>query len=428
MAAPGSHTRKERMTRNDDVQIYSLPNGITLIAEAVPHVRSVAATILVPAGGKDDPPDRRGLASAVCEMMSRGCGDRDSRQFVLELDNLGVERNESVSPMYTAFGFSTLADKLGPTMEIYGDYLRRPRLPEEHLGPIRRLLLQELQSIEDDPTQKVFNELRRLQYPSPWGESPQGTAEGVAAIELDEMRRFHQQHMHAGEVIIGVAGSFDFASVRDSVQRHFGDWESTERESVVEAVPAVRSMHLPYDSSQTHIGISFPSVPYRHGDYFQAFGAVCVLSGGMSARLFTEVRERRGLCYTVFASQHSLQHLGSVLCYAGTSAERAQETLDVTVSELLRLADGVTEEELARVKARIKSSLIMQQEMSAARSSAVARDWFHLGRVRSVGELEQIVDALTPETINTYLEANPPSELRVVTMGPEPLTMPSSIE
>ena len=416
------------MTPNDSVFVHPFSNGVTLLAELVPHVQSVAATFLVPAGSKDDPSKCRGLAAAVCEMMSRGCGERDSREFVLELDNLGVERNESVSPMYAAFGFATLAEQFEPTMAIYGDYLRRPRLPESHLEPIRNLLFQELQSLEDDPTQKVFNELRRLQYPLPWGESAQGTPEGVRAIDQEAIRRFYEEHMHSGDVIIGVAGKFDFAAVRDCVERYFGDWEPSGRAPVAESAPAARSAHIPFDSNQTHIGVSFPSVPYRHEDYFQAFGAVCVLSGGMSARLFTEVRERRGLCYSVFASQHSLRDLGSVLCYAGTSAERAQETLDVTVSELRRLAEGVGEDELDRVKARVKSSLIMQQEMSAARSSAVARDWFHLGRVRPIRELEQIVDDLTPATINAYLEANPPSDMRFVTMGPEPLKLPGSAE
>lgn len=412
------------MTDNNDLLIHPFQNGLVLIAEHVPQVQSVAATILIPVGAKDDPADRRGLAAAVCEMMSRGCGSRDSREFMIELDNLGVERSENVSPMYTSFGFATLADKLEPVMAIYADLLRRPRLPAEHLEPIRRLLLQELQSIEDDPAQKVLIELRRRQYPSPWGESPQGDPEGVSSITLDEIHAFHARHLHAGEAILAVAGRFEWDALRRSVENHFGDWIAVGRDPVVEELPSAQSVHLPYDSTQTHIGISYESVPYRHPDYFQAFGAVGVLSGGMSARLFTEVRERRGLCYTVFASQHSLRHLGSVLCYAGTSAERAQETLDVTYRELLRLAEGVGEEELTRVKARIKSSLIMQQEMTGARSSAIARDWFHLGRVRSVAELERIVDDLAQETINAYLSANPPSNLNIVTLGPEPLASP----
>src|SRR5205823_14701076 len=160
---------------------------------------------------------------------------------------------------------------------------------------------------------------------------------------------------------------------------------------------------LEQDSNQTQIGIAYDSVPYRHADYFAAWGAVGVLSGGMSSRLFTEVRERRGLCYSVYATYHTLRDLGSVLCYAGTSAERAQETLDVTLGELARLADGVEQNEIDRLKARIKSSLIMQQESSSARSSSVARDWYHLGRVRTLDEVGALVDALSARSISDYL-------------------------
>ena len=159
-------------------------------------------------------------------------------------------------------------------------------------------------------------------------------------------------------------------------------WSSPRRPFGPSICRTIRAKHTSASPS--------PASPIGTATTFRPSGRFACLAGGMSARLFTEVRERRGLCYTVFASQHSLQHLGSVLCYAGTSAERAQETLDVTVSELLRLAEGVSGEELDRVKARIKSSLIMQQEMSGARSSAVARDWFHLGCVRSIRELEEI--------------------------------------
>jgi predicted Zn-dependent peptidase len=113
------------------------------------------------------------------------------------------------------------------------------------------------------------------------------------------------------------------------------------------------------------------------------------------------------------------------LCYAGTTAERAQETLDVTVRELLRLAEGVQQSELNRLKARIKSSLIMQQESTSARSGALARDWYHLGRVRTLEEVGQLVDQLSAETINRFLQANPPRDLLVVTLGPQPLEVPT---
>src|SRR5690606_38584921 len=134
---------------------------------------------------------------------------------------------------------------------------------------------------------------------------------------------------------------------------------------------------------------------------------VSVLSGGMSARLFTEVREKRGLCYSVSASLTSLKHEARVLCYAGTTNERAQETLDVTIRELVRLGDGIEPEELARCQARAKSSLIMQQESTMSRASAVARDWYHLGRVTTLDEVRGHIDALTVDTVLDYVRAKP---------------------
>src|SRR5207244_406201 len=151
---------------------------------------------------------------------------------------------------------------------------------------------------------------------------------------------------------------------------------------------------------------------------------VGVLSGGMSSRLFTEVREKRGLCYTVFASQHTHRDRACVLCYAGTSAERAQETLDVTLGELTKISQGILPEELTRLKARVKSGLIMQGESSSARSGSIARDWYHLGHARTLADIGQLVDALTVESINEYLKANPPKDFTVVTLGPNPLKVP----
>ncbi len=156
----------------------------------------------------------------------------------------------------------------------------------------------------------------------------------------------------------------------------------------------------------------------------RAWSAVGVLSSGMSSRLFTEVREKRGLCYTVSASLQTQLQRARVLCYAGTTAERAQETLDVTFAELVRLREGVEPSELDRLKARIKSGLIMQQESTSARSGAIARDWYHLGRVRPLEEVSELVDALTSADINEFLTNHPPADFTFATLGPAALVLP----
>jgi predicted Zn-dependent peptidase len=186
--------------------------------------------------------------------------------------------------------------------------------------------------------------------------------------------------------------------------------------------PAERGReHIQHESSQTHLAVGFESVSYAHPDYYFARAAIGVLSDGMSSRLFTEVREKRGLCYSVHAFCHSLLDRGSVICYAGTTTERAQQTLDVLVAELRRMSEGITEGELLRLKTKLKSSLILQQESSTSRSGAMASEWFHLGRVQTLDELGQIVDNLNVTAINRYLAEHPPRDFTQVSLGAKPL-------
>jgi predicted Zn-dependent peptidase len=180
--------------------------------------------------------------------------------------------------------------------------------------------------------------------------------------------------------------------------------------------------HLAKDTTQTQLALAFASVPFGHAEYYAAHGAVQVLSGGMGARLFTEVREKRGLCYAVSASYQTFKDRAAILCYAGTTTERAQETLDVTLAELRGLEAGVTDEEVQRVQAGLKSSVIMQEESTSARAGALASDWYYLGRVRTVEEIQAAIDGLTPARITAYIKAHPSRDLTLVTLGKNPLT------
>ncbi len=400
---------------------HAYPNGLVLVAEPMDWLQSTAFTFLLPAGCVHDPADRGGLSGFTCEMALRGAGERDSRRFILDLDNLGVERSESVSSTHAGFSGATVAENLPKALEIYADMLRRPRLPDDQLESARLSMLQELRAVEDEPAQKAMIELRRRHYPSPWGRPSQGERKALEATTIDDVRRHFRRYYCPNGAILGVAGQVDWRRLKDLVGRLLGDWPAGGEDVIEESPSALRYEHLHHDSQQTQIGVAYPSVPYRHRDYFQAWGAVGVLSGGTSARLFSEVRERRGLCYSVYATHHTLQHRGAVFCYAGTSADRAQETLDVTVSELRRLAEGIEDSELDRLKSRIKSALVMQNESSIARSASLARDWYHLGRARTLDELGRLIDGLSSRGINAYLAQRPPGDFTVVTLGPHPL-------
>ncbi len=407
-------------------QTHLLANGMVLVGEATKAVESAAFSLLVPSGYSTDPAERLGLSSLLCDMVLRGAGARDSRALLNDLEILGVERGESVGASQTSFSAATVASNLFEALEIYADIVRRPTLPAEQLDAGKLVCLQELRGAEDEPSQKLMIALRRSSYPAPWGRSSMGTEAGINASSTSDVGQHFSQGYRPNGAILGVAGNFDWQQLVDQVESLFDDWQSTEVPAIVESTPETKDAHTHYDSNQCHLGIAFPSVPYRDPDYLRAWAAVGVLSGGMSSRLFTEVREKRGLCYTVSASLQTQRERARVLCYAGTTAERAQETLDVTFAEIIKLGKGVHSNELQRLKARIKSGLIMQQESTSARSGSIARDWFHLERVRSLEEVGSLVDELTSEDINAYLQAHPPSDFTFATLGPAPLEIPKN--
>lgn len=403
---------------------HTMSNGLTLLAERMDHVRSASMYLLVPAGFTHEPADRLGLATILTEIITRGAGDRDSRDLALALDNLGCDRSESVGPFNLILSAGTLARNLDQVLPMYADIVRRPHLPDDELAPSQELVLQDLLGLEDSPQEKVILELKSRYYPAPYGRNRYGTADGLKATTPSDVQRHFQKHVRANGAILSVAGAIDWPRLKAQVEELFGDWEgdAAPRPARAEHVPT--STHIHKDTQQTQVSLAFPSVPLTDPDYYAARGAVGVLSGGMSARLFTEVREKRGLCYSVYASHDTVRDQAAVIGYAGTRSDRAQQTLDVMAAEFRKLPDGVTDDELDRVKAALKTSLVMQQESTAARAGSMAGDWFNLGRVRTVDEIRLAIDGLTTARVADHASRYPAEPLTVVTLGPEPLTSP----
>jgi predicted Zn-dependent peptidase len=406
---------------NQQIHTHAISNGLNLIIEPMADVQSAAFSLLVPAGSNYDPPGEAGAAAILSDWIMRGAGSRDSRVLTNELDNLGLQRNEGVGNSHISFTGATLAESLPQALRIYADIVQSPHLPVDQFEAARTGVEQSLRAIEDEPRQKVIIELRRRCYESPWGIPSEGTLDGVEKLTPAVVRNHFHRCSSPRDAILGVAGKVDVRAMIGLVEDLFGGWKAKPAPEVITGPRGPARDHIAHDSTQTQIGIAYDSVAYRDPGYYAAWAAVSVLSGGMSSRLFTEVREKRGLCYSVFAMLNSLRDQGRILCYAGTTVERAQETLDVTLAELIRLGKGIGQDELDRCKARAKSSLIMQQESSSARASSIARDWYHLGRVETLDEVREKIDALTVETLLAHLAEHPAKDFTILTLGPRPL-------
>lgn len=404
-----------------------LDNGLTVIVETMPTVRSAAFSLLTPAGVIYEPESSNGVATLAAEWLFRGTEQKTSRELSAAFDQLGVQRDEAVGPSQLTINGACLASRLADVLPLYGEVLASPRLPEDEFPAIVAGLEQSLLAIEDDPRERVMIELKRHFYPSPWGRPTDGTLADLAELTPAAVRSHCSRHVRPDQAILGIAGPLELAEILPIVRKSFANWLPGTAQPITVVPGDRRSAHLDYDSQQTQIGVAFPAVPYGHTDYYAGWAAVAVLSGGMSSRLFTEVREKRGLCYSVEASLHSLKDHASVLCYAGTKAERAQETLDVLLEELNRLEHGVQLDELARCQALAKSSLIMATESTRSRAQMLAKDWYSLGRVTTAQEVRAKVDALTPTDVVRYIRDYPPQPCTVVTLGRKPLEVRNAV-
>jgi predicted Zn-dependent peptidase len=404
-----------------EVHQHTFANGLTLLAERMEHVRSATLNFLVPAGCVYDPPDQLGIAAVLADLITRGAGERDSRELTLDLDNLGLDRSESVGLMHTRFWGATVARNISAALEIYADILRRPHLPEDEVEAVQALALQDLRGLEDEPRSKILVELRKHYYPAPLSNDHRGTIDGIERLTGQLIRQHHRRLFQPAGTILSVAGNIEWRPLLDQVGRLFGDWKGQVETPIPCGPQPSNRAHLSKELEQTQIGVAYPSVPIGDADYYAALGAVNVLSGNMSSRLFTEIREKEGLCYSVWATYQTLKDRARVICYAGSRNERAQRTLDVLLRELGRLPEGVEAEEVERVQAGLKSSLIMQQESTAGRALSLASDWYYLGRVRSFDEIQAAIEGLTPESIGKHLRRCPPGDFTIVTLGPKPL-------
>ena len=404
--------------------LHTFPNGLTLLAEAMPGVQSAAMSLLVPAGSSSDPAGRSGSSNVLSDLILRGAGKLDSKALTDHLDRLGLQRSSSAGIYHTRLGCAALAGKVMEGLPTYADIIRRPHLPESGFDAAKDLALQAISGIDDEPRQKLLIKLREQHFPYPFGRSSMGKQEDLEALTLDDAKADHVRRFHPRGAILAMAGNVHFGQLKDAVEKHFGDWDGSEVAPLPRQAAAGGTLHEDQQSEQTHIGLAYPSILETDENYYVVRLAIEVLSGGMSGRLFTEIREKRGLVYSVWAGYSSLKDVGCIMGYAGTSNDRAQATLDCLVAEFHRLTEGVTEAELQRAKIGLKAATIMQGESSGARAGAIAHDFFIRGRIRTLEEIKAGIDGVTVERVNAYLKAHPPGPFTVVTVGPKALKVP----
>jgi predicted Zn-dependent peptidase len=404
---------------------HQFPGGLTLLAESISGVQSAAMSLLVPAGSANDPETEHGAATVLAEMVLRGAGERDSHALMEHLDSLGLQRGSGTGVHHTHFSCAGVGPKVLAALPAYADIVRRPHLPESGFEAARDLALQSLAGIDDDPRQKLMVTLRELFFPAPLGRNPMGRKPDLERLHLETCRTEHARRYRGAGSILAIAGNIDLQTIQSEVEKSFGDFNGDSPLVAEPPLPPAQKRFESQSSEQTHIGIAYAAIAPTDPDYYAMRVAMEVLGGGTSGRLFTELREKRGLVYNVWAGYTALRRLGAIFGYAGTSNDRAQTTLDFLVEELHRLTNGVEKAEVDRARIGLKANTIMEGESTSSRAASQAQDFFTLGRVRTLEEIAAAIDAVNVDRVNAFLRSHPPGDLTVAIVGPKKLKWPA---
>ncbi|MEJ5258772.1 MAG: pitrilysin family protein [Anaerohalosphaeraceae bacterium] len=405
----------------EPVEQIILPGGLTVLVQPVGGVESASFAFLLPGGSAALPDGCCGAAAVLNDWLFRGAGPYNSRQLVEELDRIGLHRQSSVSPEYLFYGGSLQSENLFRALELYADILLHPHLKEDLFEPSRQLALQELEALDDDPRQKVSVCLYERFYPDPLGRPCVGKEEDLRQLTPPQTRALKERLFAWSGAVLSATGKIDTHALLKHIEKLFGCTPACQECPPVPRAAADGYHHIPNPGAQVHIGFMTKVPPCDSPLYYSVMAACAVLGGGMSSRLFTEVREKRGLCYAVGTRYHSLRSFAGISGYAGTTPEKAEETLSVILSEFRRLRNGISEDELLRAKTGLKSSLIMQNESTSARASRLAADWFYLKRVRPLEEIRRAVESLTTQAVQEFLDGPFIREFTFVSLGPQPL-------
>jgi predicted Zn-dependent peptidase len=401
------------------IDTHKLANGMTILGVPMASVQSAAFGFLLPAGAAMMPLGCCGAGTVISDWIFRGAGNKTSRELADLLDGLGLHRGSNVESKHIALSAALDANNLLEAIELYADIILNPALANEQFEYSRQLALHELASLEDDPREKTMLLLRQNFYPDPLGASPIGNQQDLQNLTAEKCKQIIDENFNISQTVFAVAGKYDFTKLYRLLENLFGHAKPRKQKDISpkEQTPAYH--HQQHDGAQVHIGIMTRTVTPQNPDYYNARVATAVLSDGMSSRLFTEVREKRGLCYAIGASYHSLKEIAGIACYAGTTPDKAQETYNVIIAEFKKLADGISDDELQRAKIGLQSMLIMQSESTIARSGAAAKDYYMLGKARRLDEIKQQIEKITTQNMIEYLKNNTFEKFCSVTIGPE---------
>lgn len=388
------------------VEVSQLPNGMRVVSHTMPHLQTVSLGVWVASGARHETEREHGISHLLEHMAFKGTARRTAAEIAEEIEQVGGDLNAATSLDTTYYYARVLKDDVGVALDLIADILQNPRYANDDLERERDVIIQEIASTRDSPEDMVFDLVQDAAFSDqPLGRPILGTVESVSSFTPADLRAFLDGRYKAGSMVLSAAGNVSHDALVAHARRLFADLASGEAPPAVAARYVGGSRIAEKAFEQAHIVLGYEGFPYRDEDFFAVQVFSGLFGGGMSSRLFQEVREKRGLCYSIYSSAWGVSDTGFVSVNAATGPDMAGQLVDVIRTELVKVAgDLVSEAELRRSKAQLKAGLLMSLESSTGRAEQMARHLIAHDRVIPTEELIAKVEAVDREAVRKTVE------------------------
>ncbi len=378
------------------IRLTHLPSGLTVVTETMDRVETVSFGAYVAAGTRNEAPAENGVSHFLEHMAFKGTAKRSAMQIAEAVENVGGHINAYTAREQTAYYVKMLREDLALGADIIGDILSHSVFAPEEIERERGVILQEIGQANDTPDDIIFDHFQQTAFPGQaMGRPVLGTEAIIKSLDRGTIAGYMRRHYGPGNAVIAAAGALTHEQVLGLVDAHFADLPAVAPHVADTAQYAGGEFRETRELDQVHVVLGFPSVAYGDPDYYPVLLLSTLLGGGMSSRLFQEVREKRGLVYSIYSFTAPFLDSGLFGIYAGTGEEEAEELIPVTLQELRRVQSGVTADELRRARAQVKASLLMSLESTGSRCESLARQLQVFGRIVPVAETIAKLDRVT---------------------------------
>ncbi len=385
------------------VEFHTLSNGFRIVTENMPSLESASLGIWVTAGGRHERVLQNGIAHFLEHMAFKGTETRSALEIAEAIEDVGGFINAYTSREMTAYYVRVLGQDVGLGLDVISDILLNPVFDPKEIEVERGVILQEIGQSLDTPDDVVFDWLQEASYPKQSiGRTILGPAERVKSFNRDDLQGFVAERYGPSQMILSAAGAVDHDTIVREAERLFGHLADRPSAAVDLARFTGGEKREVKDLEQAHFTLSLEGPDYRDPEIYTAQIFASAFGGGMSSRLFQEVREKRGLCYSIFAQAGAFADSGMMTIYAGTSGEQLGELATLTVDEIKRAADDMSDAEVERARAQMKAGLLMGLESPANRAERLARLVAIWDRVPPLAETVALIDAVDTRKVRDF--------------------------